>query len=85
MVTVNFNQNLEVSVNGAESKTKIMGPYTAGKWLDTKPVTIALKKGQNTLLFNRSNPSEPQMHGGKATLHFQRGIAIKSFTLKPVR
>jgi formylglycine-generating enzyme required for sulfatase activity len=85
MVTVNFNQNLEVSVNGAESKTKIMGPYTAGKWLDTKPVTIALKKGPNTLLFNRSNPKEAQPVNGKDTLHFQRGIAIKSFTLKPVR
>jgi hypothetical protein len=84
MVTVNFNQNLEVSVNGAESKTKIMGPYTAGKWQDTKPVTLTLKKGKNTLLFNRSNPKEPQPVDGKDTLHFQRGIAIKSFTLKPV-
>ena len=87
MVTVNYNQNLEVSVNGAESKAKIMGPYTAGKWQDTDPVTIALKRGANTLLFNRSNPSEAQPHpdGGPQTLHFQRGIAIKSFTLKPVR
>ena len=87
MVTVNYNQNLDVSVNGAESKTKIMGPYTAGKWQDTEPVTISLKKGQNTLLFNRSNPKEAQEHpnGGPKTLHFQRGIGIKSVALKPVR
>jgi len=87
MVTVNYNQNLQVSVNGGESEALVKGPYTAGKWQDTDPVTIALKKGQNTLLFKRSNPSEPQPHpdGGPKTLHFQRGIAIKSFTLKPVR
>jgi hypothetical protein len=84
MVTVNYNQNLEVSVNGSESKTKIMGPYTGGKWQDTEPVTIVLKKGQNTLLFNRSNPKEPVPVNGKDTLHFPRSIAIKSVTLKPV-
>ena len=87
MVTVNYNQNFEISVNGAESKTKIMGPYTAGKWQDTEPVTIALKKGQNALMFNRSNPKEAQEHpnGGAKTLHFQRSIALKSVTLKPVK
>jgi len=87
IVTVNYSQNLQVSVNGGDSEAKVMSPYTAGKWQDTDPVTIALKKGQNTLLFNRSNPSEPQPHpdGEPKTLHFQRGIAIKSFTLKPVR
>ena len=85
VVPVNYNQNLPVSVNGGESEAKVMSPYTAGKWMDTKPVTIALKKGKNTLLFNRSNPDSPQPVDGKDTLHFQRGMAIKSFTLKPVR
>jgi hypothetical protein len=85
MVTVNYNQNLHVSVNGGEYDAKVKGPYTAGKWQDTDPVTIALNKGSNTLLFNRSNPDSPQPHpdDGKDTLHFQRGISIKSFTLKP--
>ena len=83
MVTVNFNQNLHVSVNGGESEALVKGPYTAGKWQDTEPVTIALKKGANTLLFKRSNPDSPQPVDGKDTLHFQRGISIKSFTLKP--
>jgi len=54
--------------------------------MDADPVTLALKKGANTLLFNRSNPSEAQSHPGgePKTLHFQRGIAIKSFTLEPL-
>ena len=85
LVTVNYNQNLHVSVQGGESEATLMSPYTAGKWQNTEPVTITLKKGQNTLLFSRSNPDSPQPHDGKDTLHFQRGIAIKSFMLKPAR
>ena len=85
VVTVNYNQNLRVSVNGGESEATVEMPFTCGKWLDTKPVTLTLKKGENTLQFVRRNPDSPQLHGGMATLHFQRGVAIKSFTLKPVR
>jgi formylglycine-generating enzyme required for sulfatase activity len=86
VVTVNYNQNLHVSVKGGESEGTLTSPYTAGKWKDTKPVTVVLKKGQNTLLFKRSNPKEAQEHpdGGPKTLHFQRAISIKSFTLKPI-
>ena len=86
VVTVNFNQNLHVSVKGGGSEATLMSTYTAGKWKDTKPVSIVLKKGQNTLLFKRSNPKEAQEHpeGGPKTLHFQRAISIKSFTLKPI-
>ena len=87
VVTVNYNQNLNISVNGGESEIALETPFTYGKWLDTDPVMLTLKKGQNTLLFTRSNPGSPQPHpkGGKDTLHFQRGMAIKSFTLKPVK
>ena len=55
--------------------------------MDTDPVTLVLKKGDNTLQFERRNPDMEQPHpdGGPDTLHFQRGIAIKSFTLEPVR
>lgn len=84
MVTVNYNQNLHVSVNGGESEAEVMSSYTAGKWQDTDPVTITLKKGENTLLFTRSNPDSPQPVDGKDTLHYPRGISIKSFTLKPL-
>jgi formylglycine-generating enzyme required for sulfatase activity len=84
---VNYNQNLHLYLNNGESDYPVMIPYTSGKWLDTDPITIALKKGQNLLLFARSNPKEAQEHpdGGPKTLHFQRGMAVKSFTLKPVR
>ena len=86
VVTVNYNQNLHVSVKGGGSEATLMSTYTSGKWKDTKLVTIVLKKGQNTLLFKRSNPKEAQEHpdGGPKTLHFQRAISIKSFTLKPI-
>ena len=85
VVTVNYNQNLNVSANGGASEATLMSPYTAGKWQDTDPVTLTLKKGANTLQFTRRNPDSPQPVDGKDTLHFQRGMAIKSFTLKPVR
>ena len=86
VVTVNYNQNLHVSVKGGGSEATLMSTYTSGKWKDTKLVTIVLKKGQNTLLFKRSNPKEAQEHpdGGPKTLHFQRAIAIRSLTLKPL-
>ena len=86
VVTVNYNQNLHVSVKGGGSEATLTSPYTAGKWKDTKPVTVVLKKGHNTLMFKRSNPKEAQEHpdGGPKTLHFQRAISIKSFTLKPI-
>jgi len=86
MVTVNYNQNLHVSVDGGESEALVEGPYTAGKWMDTDPVTLTLNKGANTLFFKRSNPKDAQEHpdGGPKTLHFPRGISIKSFTLKPL-
>ena len=40
VVTVNYNQNLHVSVNGGESEAPVKIPYTYGKWQDTDPVTI---------------------------------------------
>jgi hypothetical protein len=84
---VNYNQNLHLYLNNGESDYPVMIPYTSGKWLDTDPITIVLKNGQNELLFARSNPKEAQEHpnGGPKTLHFQRSMALKSFTLKPVR
>ena len=87
VVTANYNQKLTVSTNGEEAEAKVEMPYTAGKWQDTTPVKLRLKKGKNALHFIRYNPESPQPHpeGGKDTLHFQRGVAIKSFTLQPVR
>ncbi len=70
VVTANYDQQLCVSVNGGESETTMTMPFTLGKWLDSKPITLTLKKGENTLQFLRRNPP-------------QYGMAIKSFTLKP--
>ena len=49
----------------------MMMPYTLGMWQDSKPVTLALKKGENTLQFVRRDPPQWPM-------------VIKSFTLTPL-
>jgi len=71
VVTANVHQQLMVSANGAESESTMRMPFTIGKWQDCEPITLTLKEGENTLRFSRRPP--------------QRGLAIKSFTLKPVR
>ena len=71
VVTANYDQQLYVSANGAESEIAIEMPFTVGKWRDSEPVTLNLKKGENALRFSRTKPP-------------QYGLAIKSFTLKPV-
>jgi formylglycine-generating enzyme required for sulfatase activity len=71
VVTANYDQQLYVSANGAESEIAIEMPFTVGKWRDSEPVTLNLKKGENALRFSRTQPP-------------QYGLAIKSFTLKPV-
>ena len=70
VVTANYGQRLIVSANGTD-KTMIM-PFTCGKWQDSKPVTITLKQGPNTLNFYRLTPP-------------QYGMAVKSYTLKPLQ
>ena len=47
-------------------------PFTTGSWGQSQPVTLNLNRGKNTLRFFRDNPP-------------QYGMAIRSFTLKPVR
>ena len=70
--TANYNQQVIVSANGAESEIIMAMPFTVGTWQESKPVTITLKEGENKLNFSRANPP-------------QKGLAIKSFVLKPVR
>lgn len=71
IVTVNPDQHLELSVNDGPS-TSLSMPFTLGKWESSKPVTIALKEGKNTLRFWRDQA--PQF-----------GLALKFFTLKPAQ
>jgi formylglycine-generating enzyme required for sulfatase activity len=71
VVTANYDNQLCVSANGDKSETTMMMPFTLGKWQESKPITLALKKGENTLQFVRRDPPQWPM-------------VIKSFTLKPL-
>jgi formylglycine-generating enzyme required for sulfatase activity len=70
VVTANYNQNINVSVNHNGTKTLTM-PFTEGSWQESKPVEITLQNGDNTLAFWRDQPP-------------QYGLAIKEFTLFPI-
>ncbi|MDP7287412.1 MAG: SUMF1/EgtB/PvdO family nonheme iron enzyme [Phycisphaerae bacterium] len=71
VVTANYDQNLVVSAND-EPQVTMMMPFTVGQWRTSEPVTLTLKKGANTLRFLRCKPP-------------QKGVAIKSFALKPAK
>ncbi len=53
------------------SAPEVAVPYTIGMWQQTKPVEVNLVNGQNTLSFQVKDGS--------------RGVAIKNFTLTPVK
>ena len=72
VVTANFHQRLNVTVNDADSEITMEMPFTLGKWQDSEPVTLTLEEGENTLRFWRNQPP-------------QYGVAIKDFTLTPVK
>lgn len=71
VVTAQDAQSLQLAVNGAESPVMIKLPFTLGKWADSETVTVRLKEGSNALHFWRDQAP-------------QDGVAVKSFTLKPV-
>lgn len=73
VVTNNYEQTLIVCVNNKDpdKAIPITLPFTLGDWGYTVPVKVHMESGENTLYFWRDNPP-------------QCGIAIKSFTLKPV-
>jgi len=70
VVTANYNQIINVSVNQNGTKTLAM-PFTEGTWQEAKPVEVTLQNGDNTLAFWRDQPP-------------QYGLAIKDFTLFPI-
>jgi len=45
-------------------------PYTKADWMDTEPVELELKEGQNEILYTQKTPN--------------KGVSIKYFKLKPV-
>ncbi len=72
VVTANYNQRLNVSVGDADSEIVMKMPFTLGKWQESNSVTLNLKEGENILRFWRNEPP-------------QYGLAIKNFTLTPVK
>jgi formylglycine-generating enzyme required for sulfatase activity len=71
VVTAQEGQSLQLAVNGAETPVTLTLPFTLGKWGESKPVTVRLNSGANTLHFWRDQAP-------------QYGVALRSFTLKPV-
>jgi hypothetical protein len=72
LVTPSWQQNLMLSVNGAEDPLRIPLPFTVGMWDQTEPVTVELAEGENTLRFTRKSDGHA------------KGFSIKEFTLTPV-
>ncbi len=72
VVTANYDQRLNVSVKDADSEIAMEMPFTLGKWQESEPVALTLEEGENILRFSRNKPP-------------QYGLAIKNFTLTPVK
>ena len=71
VVTVQANPAMSLTVNDTKDAVEVELPYTVGRWQPTSPVRVTLVKGKNTLRFARPEGS--------------RGLAVKDFTLKPVK
>jgi formylglycine-generating enzyme required for sulfatase activity len=72
VVTANYEQRINVAANASDTPLVIELPFTAGDWQESESVTLTLKKGENRLRFWRDQPP-------------QYGVAVKQFTLTPVR
>mgnify|MGYP003347122497 CR=1 FL=1 len=59
-------------MNDANFKIVMRLPFTVGTWQDSKPVTVALNAGEDTLRFWRNRPP-------------QYGLGVNEFTLAPVK
>ncbi len=72
VVTAHYNQRLNISAGNGGSAELLQFPFTLGKWQESKPIILTLAEGENTLRFWRNRPP-------------QYGLAIKHFTLTPVK
>jgi hypothetical protein len=70
VVTITLNGGFLLRLN-RRTMVDVEVPYTVGKWEHTKPVTIDLKEGRNSLQFTVRPPN--------------KGLSIKDFTLTPVK
>ena len=71
VATVQDNPKLLLTANDAKEAVEIAVPYTIGMWQQTPPAQLTLAKGKNNLRLARPEGS--------------RGLAIKEFTLTPVK
>jgi hypothetical protein len=71
VATVQDNPQLLLTANDAKEAVEIAVPYTIGMWQQTPPARLTLAKGKNNLRLSRPADS--------------RGLAIKEFTLTPVK
>jgi len=72
VVTAHYNQRLNISAGNGGSGGVLKFPFTLGKWQESQPFVLTLAKGENTPRFWRNKPP-------------QYGLAIKHFTLTPVK
>ena len=71
VATLQEGQKLQFAANAATTPLELAVPYTIGMWQQTPPLEVTLVKGPNVLNFE-SKPGS-------------RGVAIKEFTLTPVK
>jgi hypothetical protein len=71
VVTAQEGHKAMIAANDPKSPVELAIPYTIGKWQPTTPVEVTLVKGANVLHFALQDGS--------------RGVAIKDFTLTPVK
>lgn len=72
VVTNNDDQRINVAANADTAAAALVLPFTTGTWKTSQPVILTLDRGSNVLRFYRDNPP-------------QYGVAVRSFTLKPIR
>ncbi len=83
VVTLGRNQSLQCTLNNSEAVTDLPLPYTIGEWGESKPVTVSLVKGKNTLSFTRRVPEEYGKHVWTRSGPEYGGVSIRSFCLQP--
>ncbi|MGC8539908.1 MAG: hypothetical protein ACP5QA_04680 [Phycisphaerae bacterium] len=76
--SVKAPENMTVAVNHGKASVKLIVPWTAGMWQDTKPVEVTLAKGKNTLTFDKG---KSDAYSAK----FIYALSIKKFVLTPQR
>lgn len=84
VVTLGRDQSLQFTLNNSGTMTDLPLPYTIGEWCESKPVTVSLVKGKNTLSFTRRVPEEYGKHVWTRSGPEYGGVSIRAFTLQKI-